>query len=195
MHPGGNPHIHLDPRNVGRVAVALGERMAVIDPPNGTLGGEGGLPGPLARCDRALGETSSAAQGRADHHTPQNMTYLVHWLGMREVDASSPSPACRRPPHLSAACCARRRSSSFAPRTTMARPAEWLGERAKLPAVTLPYTVGGADKAKDLFGVYRGDVSAAARGPPVMEDFAILGRRSSRDWWLRQPMCLWASRC
>src|SRR6266702_6152182 len=27
VHPGGNPHIHLDPRNVAKVAAALGERM------------------------------------------------------------------------------------------------------------------------------------------------------------------------
>ena len=34
------------------------------------------------------------------------------------------------------------------------RAAEWLSERAGIPAVVLPYTVGGTDKAKDLFGLY-----------------------------------------
>ena len=34
------------------------------------------------------------------------------------------------------------------------RAAEWLSENAKIPVVTLPFTVGGADKAKDLFGLY-----------------------------------------
>src|SRR5712692_952945 len=32
VHPGGNPHIHLDPRNIARIAAALGERMARLDP-------------------------------------------------------------------------------------------------------------------------------------------------------------------
>ena len=32
--------------------------------------------------------------------------------------------------------------------------AEWLSARAKIPAVMLPFTVGGTDKAKDLFGLY-----------------------------------------
>src|SRR3989475_8854533 len=31
VHPAGNPHIHLDPRNIEGVASALSERMAVLD--------------------------------------------------------------------------------------------------------------------------------------------------------------------
>ena len=34
------------------------------------------------------------------------------------------------------------------------RAAEWLSEHAKIPAVILPFTVGGTDKAKDLFGLF-----------------------------------------
>src|SRR5216117_1751358 len=33
VHPAGNPHLHLDPRNVAAVAAALAERMASIDAP------------------------------------------------------------------------------------------------------------------------------------------------------------------
>src|SRR5215813_14248995 len=32
VHPAGNPHIHLDPRNIAKVAAALAERMAQLDP-------------------------------------------------------------------------------------------------------------------------------------------------------------------
>ena len=34
------------------------------------------------------------------------------------------------------------------------RGSEWLSERAKIPAVLLPATVGGSDRAKDLFGLF-----------------------------------------
>jgi zinc/manganese transport system substrate-binding protein len=34
------------------------------------------------------------------------------------------------------------------------RPAEFLSERSAIPAVMLPFTVGGSDKAKDLFGLF-----------------------------------------
>ena len=33
-------------------------------------------------------------------------------------------------------------------------PADWIAGQAKIPAVLLPYTVGGTDRAKDLFGLY-----------------------------------------
>src|SRR5216110_305455 len=34
VHPAGNPHVHLDPRNIAKVASALGERMAQLEPSN-----------------------------------------------------------------------------------------------------------------------------------------------------------------
>ena len=34
------------------------------------------------------------------------------------------------------------------------RAAEWLAQRAKIPAVMVPFTVGGTDNAKDLFTLY-----------------------------------------
>ena len=34
MHPYGNPHIQTDPRNIGKVAAALAERLASLDPAN-----------------------------------------------------------------------------------------------------------------------------------------------------------------
>src|SRR5918995_5938553 len=32
IHAAGNPHVHLDPRNIAAVAAGLGERMAELDP-------------------------------------------------------------------------------------------------------------------------------------------------------------------
>ena len=32
--------------------------------------------------------------------------------------------------------------------------AEFLSSRARIPAVMMPFTVGGTDKAKDLFGLF-----------------------------------------
>src|SRR5215475_12087922 len=34
VHPGGNPHIQTDPRNIARVAGPLAARLAELDPPN-----------------------------------------------------------------------------------------------------------------------------------------------------------------
>jgi zinc/manganese transport system substrate-binding protein len=34
------------------------------------------------------------------------------------------------------------------------RAGDWLAERARLPVVVLPFTVGGTGQAQDLFGLY-----------------------------------------
>ena len=34
------------------------------------------------------------------------------------------------------------------------RASVWLSERAKIPVVVLPFTVGGNDRVKDLFGLF-----------------------------------------
>ena len=34
VHPGGNPHIQTDPRNIAKVAAPLAARLAELDPPN-----------------------------------------------------------------------------------------------------------------------------------------------------------------
>ena len=34
------------------------------------------------------------------------------------------------------------------------RAVEWLSEHARIPAIMVPFTVGGTDQAKDLFGLF-----------------------------------------
>jgi zinc/manganese transport system substrate-binding protein len=34
------------------------------------------------------------------------------------------------------------------------RPSEWLGKNAGIAVVKVPFTVGGSDGAKDLFGLF-----------------------------------------
>ena len=46
------------------------------------------------------------------------------------------------------------------------RAAQWLGERAGIPVVVLPYTVGGSDKAVDLYTLYDVTLEALLRVAP-----------------------------
>ena len=48
------------------------------------------------------------------------------------------------------------------------RPSEWLSQNAGIPAVKLPFTVGGSDGAKDLFGLFDDTIARllAAAGKP-----------------------------
>jgi zinc/manganese transport system substrate-binding protein len=160
VHPGGNPHIHLDPRNIAKVASALSERMAQLDPADAALY-RGRARTFLQRWQDALARwerTAAPLKGMAIvvHH--RNTAYLSNWLGMREVASLEPKPGL--PPtasHLSELLGALGRDPAKAVVRAVyndPRAAEWLSERAKIPSIALPFTVGGSEKAQDLFSLF-----------------------------------------
>jgi zinc/manganese transport system substrate-binding protein len=88
----------------------------------------------------------------------KNMTYLDAWLGIREVGEIEPKPGL--PPttaHLSELLGRLEKEPAKAvvrAAYNEPRAVEWLSQQARIPAVMLPFTVGGTDKAKDLFGLF-----------------------------------------
>jgi zinc/manganese transport system substrate-binding protein len=160
VHPDGNPHIHLDPRNVARVAAALGERMASLDP--------SGASSYAARTKSFLGRWSDATARWEQQAAPlkglplvvhhRDLAYLFNWLGLREVGTLEPKPGL--PPSTAHLMDLLERLKQTPAKAVVRsayndpRPAEWLSERARVPAMVLPYTVGGTEQAKDLFGLY-----------------------------------------
>ena len=160
VHAAGNPHVHLDPRNIGKVAAALADRMAELD--------RGEAAHYRARAKDFLERWQQASARWEKQAAPlkgmpivvhhKNLTYLINWLGMRELAALEPKPGL--PPtagHLTELLA--RLATHPAKAVVRAayndpRPGEWLAERAKIPLVTLPFTVGGTDKAKDLFNLF-----------------------------------------
>ena len=160
VHPGGNPHIHLDPRNIGKIATALSARMAKLDPAEAATYG--------ARTKSFLDKWSAATARWEKTAAPlkgvplvvyhKNLTYLIHWLGMREAGNLEPKPGL--PPttaHLSELLAALKQNPAKAVVRSAyndPRAAEWLAERAGILSVLVPFTVGGTEGAKDLFGLY-----------------------------------------
>jgi zinc/manganese transport system substrate-binding protein len=160
IHAAGNPHIHLDPRNVAEVAAGLGERMGQLDDRNKAFLAQG-TQAFLQRWREATARWQNAAVPLKGmpvvvHH--RDFAYLIAWLGMREVGALEPKPGI--PPSTASLGELFARLKKTPAKAVLRapyndpRPADWLAQRAGIPAVTLPYTVGGADKAKDLFGLY-----------------------------------------
>lgn len=160
VHAAGNPHIQLDPHNIARIGSALSARMAQLDPIEA---------GQYRARTKAFLERWNQAITRWEQQAPplkgltivvyhKNMSYLVRWLGMREVGAIEPKPGL--PPttaHLSDLLMGLAREPAKAvvrAAYNEPRAAEWLSERARIPAITLPFTVGGNDKAQDLFGLF-----------------------------------------
>ncbi|MFH1605524.1 MAG: zinc ABC transporter substrate-binding protein [Pseudomonadota bacterium] len=160
IHPAGNPHIQLDPRNIARVAQVLADRLAQLDPGNASAYRTRTATF-LARWRDATRrwETEAAPlKGLAMVVYHKNMTYLNAWLGMREVGSLEPKPGV--PPttaHL-AELVARMQADPAKLIVYVAynspQAAEFLSERTKIPAVMLPFTVGGSDRANDLFGLF-----------------------------------------
>ena len=99
--------------------------------------------------------------------------YLYDWLGLAEVAVLEPKPGVEpTPSHLQAVLGALKATPA---RMVLygayqdPRPSEWLSANAGMPAVRLPFTVGGTDGAKDLFGLFDDTVArllAAAQAQP-----------------------------
>ena len=94
VHPGGNPHIQTDPRNIARVAAALAKRLAEVDPANAAA---------YQSRYQAFAEKWNAAiaawekQAAPLSNVPilvqhKSFTYLIAWLRMREIAALEPKP-------------------------------------------------------------------------------------------------------
>ncbi|HEX8964225.1 MAG TPA: zinc ABC transporter substrate-binding protein [Rhodocyclaceae bacterium] len=172
VHPGGNPHIQTDPRNIGLVAPALAQRMAAIDPANAAFY-QANAKSFATRWSAAIQQWNREAAPLKGmpvvvHH--KAFTYLEDWLGLREVATLEPKPGVEpTAAHLSEVLAQMRWQPAKAIVRSVyndPRGSEWLSEQTKIPVVVLPFTVGGSDKAKDLFGLYDDTVQrllAAAR--------------------------------
>ncbi|MFQ5549439.1 MAG: metal ABC transporter solute-binding protein, Zn/Mn family [Woeseia sp.] len=157
IHPQGNPHIHLNPSNVARIAEKLAERLTVLDPAN-TGDYLGHLQGFLERWeDAAIGweQRGEALRGLrlASHH--RSFSYLADWLDLDIVATLEPKPGI--PPSAAHLAGLLERLSPNPPaavvRTPYAneKPSAWLSRRLKVRAMQLPYTVHTSDGPSDLF--------------------------------------------
>jgi len=170
IHPGGNPHIQTDPRNIAKVAAVLTDRLAQLDARNAAT-----YRSRAADFDKRWQEAIRRWEQQAaklkgipivEHH--KDFSYLIRWLGMREIGTLEPKPGI--PPttaHLAELVELMKRDpaklivySSY----NDPKASQFLSERTGVPAVMIPFTVGGSDKAKDLF-TYFDDVIARLTAP------------------------------
>ena len=168
VHSAGNPHMHLDPRNIAKVAVALSARMGELDRAEAAHY-QSRAKDFLARWQQAVPRWEKEAaplKGMSVVVYHRDLTYLIQWLGMREAGSLEPKPGL--PPstaHLTELVARLAREPAKAVIRSAyndPRPAEWLAERAKIPVINIPYTIGGSDKARDLFGLFDDTIARLA---------------------------------
>src|SRR6266850_5631106 len=160
VHPLGNPHAHLDARNVALVAKALTARLEALDAANASFYEQRGA-NFQARWSAAVAKWETAAaplKGVPVVVIHRDQVYLMHWLGMRELAAIEPKPGV--PPSTAYLANLVSKLAASPPKLILRnayndpRAAEWLAGRVHAPVVVLPYSVGGSDAAKDLFGLF-----------------------------------------
>jgi zinc/manganese transport system substrate-binding protein len=160
VHPFGNPHIHLDPRNIAVVAKALAERLSKLDSRNAAHY-QSRLQAFLSRWEQAIAEWQvRAAPLKGMRVVPyhRDQVYLIEWLGLVQETTIEPKPGVPPSAGQMAELLTRFKARPADAVTRNAyqdpKPVEWLSERTGVPAVVLPYTVGGTPEAKDLFSLF-----------------------------------------
>ncbi|MCU7846342.1 MAG: zinc ABC transporter substrate-binding protein [Candidatus Thiodiazotropha sp. (ex Monitilora ramsayi)] len=160
VHASGNPHVHLDPHRLLGIASALSDRLAILDKPNADHY--------RSRLDDFSRRWEEALQRWEDQALPlkgmrmvvhhQDWVYLFDWLGMVNAGSLEPKPGL---PASAGHLASLRKTLQDAPASAIIythyqnpKAAKRLSQLTGIPAVELPYTVGGADEVVDLFTLF-----------------------------------------
>ena len=160
VHPAGNPHIQTDPRNMIVIGDALTQRLAEIDPPNAAFyrSNNAAFREKMEAAIQKWQAEAAPLRGLPIVVQHKGFPYLQQWLGLKEIAALEPKPGVEpTSSHLAEVLeQLQRQPAKMILRAAYndGRGADWLSQRAKVPVVVLPFTVGGDDAAKDLFGLY-----------------------------------------
>ncbi|BAL26328.1 putative manganese transport system, periplasmic-binding protein [Azoarcus sp. KH32C] len=160
VHAAGNPHIQTDPRNIAQVATALGTRLQQVDPAHAADYAKRQADF-AQRWQQAMTRWNTQAaplKGAPVVSQHKAFTYLYDWLGLKEVAVLEPKPGVEpTASHLQGVMSTLKgtpvRMVIYAAYQD-SRASDWLNTNAGVPAVKLPFTVGGTEGAKDLFGLF-----------------------------------------
>lgn len=160
VHASGNPHVHLDPRRIQIIAKALQARLSEIDP-EGTIYYQQRLNNFTQRWQQAIKKWQQQASQLkytriVVHH--RDWVYLFDWLGIKIAGALEPKPGL---PTTAGHLVSLKKSLISNPATMIvyttyqnSRAAKRFSQLTNIPAVELPYTVGGAEQVTDLFSLF-----------------------------------------
>lgn len=173
VHAAGNPHIQTDPRNIAAVASALSIRLQQLDPSNASQYARRQADF-AQRWQQAMGRWSARAaplRGTPVASQHKGFAYLYDWLGLREVAVLEARPGVEPTvSHLQGVLATLKSQPAkmvLHAAYQDSRASDWLSRNASIPVVKVPFTVGGSDAAKDLFGLFDDTVTrllaAAAR--------------------------------
>jgi len=147
IHPEGNPHVHLDARNLVPIAHELARRLQTVDTTNAAAYAQR-TEAFARKWSRLLAEweiRAATLEGMPVivHH--KSWAYLIQWLGLKEVGTLEPRPGIQpTPAHLTKLLSrSRTRPAKAILRTPYDPPeaSDWLSAKTGIPVLTLPFTV------------------------------------------------------
>ena len=160
VHAAGNPHVHLDPRRILTIATALNTRLAELDPPGKDIY-QKRYDDFKQRWQQAITkwqQQAASLKGKrmVVHH--RDWVYLFDWLGIEIAGALEPKPGLPTTAgHLvSLKQTLKQQPASMVVYTAYQNPraAKRFAQMTNIPAVELPYTIGGADEVNNLFSLF-----------------------------------------
>lgn len=170
IHPDGNPHIHLDPRNIERIAPVISDRLIRIDPANATRYRQRLLDF-KTRWQSAMQRWQQQAlplKGRTLVVQHKAWSYLASWLGLTIIGDLEPKPGLEpSASHLSKLLndlAGKRVDWIVRAPFQNPRASRWLADKLNQNVVLLPYTVGGNSEAGDLFQLFDNILNQLSQG-------------------------------
>jgi len=160
VHGEGNPHIHLNPHNLVLIADELAKRLTQLSPNKGKYF-KNKLESFKKNWQQHIKDWEQKAQPLKNKNVVvyhQNWIYLLNWLNLNRVTTLEPVPGI--PPrisHLETVLGSVKQQKITAILLTpyqQNKAAAWLSKNADIPVVTLPYTVGGNENAKNLKALF-----------------------------------------
>jgi len=160
MYPEGNPQIHLNPHNIEVVASQLVDRMEDIDTADAEYfqARYGMFARKWQMATTEWQQQALALKGMRVVVDRASFTYLIDWLGLVQVGTLEPQPGI--PPtssHLENLVQALKKNPADAILRTpydSVDASTWLSEKTGIPAVMLPFTVGGDKETTNLFMLF-----------------------------------------
>jgi zinc/manganese transport system substrate-binding protein len=170
IHAAGNPHIQTGPQNIPPVAAALAARMQQLDPADAAAiaGRAQNFQARWAAAMQRWQQQAASLRGLTIASYHKTWAYLADWLGLREAGNIEPKPGV--PPssqylaQLIGELPARGVRGVIYAAYEDPRASEFVAQRIGVAAIMLPFTVGGTDPARDLFGLFDDTVNRLTQG-------------------------------
>jgi zinc/manganese transport system substrate-binding protein len=170
IHPLGNPHYWIPPRNARAIARLLAQRFAALDPDGGAAyrAGLARFEAQLASKEKQWESAAAPLRGTRIVTFHKSWSYVARWLGLEEAGFIEPKPGITPSPNHTAQLVELMKKTgvrlvvveSFYP-STMAR---FVAENGHARLVSAPSSVGATPAIKTYFDLVDAVIAALKGG-------------------------------